>query len=88
MPTVTGCEKSLTANAPYWRQRTLNLELWNSPAILHELRGYVESLTGDIKKMFVVHGEESQAMAFAETLRAMKPKAEVFVPEYKQSATV
>jgi len=40
------------------------------------------------KKVFVVHGEESQAMTFAETLRAMKPKAEVFVPEYKQSATV
>ena len=53
-----------------------------------ELRRYVDALTGDIKKVFVVHGEESQAMAFAETLRAMKPKAEVFVPEYKQSATI
>jgi len=52
------------------------------------LRHYVEALTGDIKKIFVVHGEESQAMAFGENLRAMKPKAQVFVPEYKQSVTV
>jgi hypothetical protein len=32
----------------------------------------------------VVHGEESQAMAFAATLRQMKPNAEIAVPEYKQ----
>ena len=37
-----------------------------------------------MEKISVVHGEESQALAFAETLRAMKPNAEVMVPEYKQ----
>ena len=38
----------------------------------------------DIKKIAVVHGEESQALAFGRTLRALKPKAEVVVPEYQQ----
>ena len=70
------------------RARVASLDAFSGHADKHELRRYVEALTGDIKKVFVVHGEESQAMAFAETLRAMKPKAEVFVPEYKQSATI
>jgi len=70
------------------RARVASLDAFSGHADKHELRRYVEALTGDIKKVFVVHGEELQAMAFRETLRAMKPKAEVFVPEYKQSATV
>ncbi len=67
------------------RARIASLDAFSGHADKNELRRYVEKLTGDIKKIFVVHGEESQAMAFAETLRAMKPKAEVFVPENQQS---
>ena len=70
------------------RARIASIDSFSGHADKNELRHYVGQLTGDIKKIFVVHGEESQAMGFAETLRAMKPKAEVFVPEYKQSATV
>jgi metallo-beta-lactamase family protein len=70
------------------RARIASLDAFSGHADKHELRHYVEALTGDIKTIFVVHGEESQAMAFGETLRAMKPKAQVFVPEYKQSVTV
>jgi len=70
------------------RARITSLDAFSGHADKNELRRYVEALTGDIKKIFVVHGEESQAMAFGETLRGMKPKTEVFVPEYKQSATV
>jgi hypothetical protein len=43
-------------------------------------------MSGDIKKIAVVHGEESQALAFVETLKQMKPKAEVFAPVYQQAA--
>ena len=70
------------------RARIASLDAFSGHADKHELRGYVQKLTGEIKKIFVVHGEESQAMAFAETLRAMKPNSEVLVPEYKQSAAV
>jgi len=48
------------------------------------LRRYVEKISGDIKKIVCIHGEESQCLAHAETLRTMKPKAQVIVPEYKQ----
>jgi hypothetical protein len=40
--------------------------------------------TGDIRRIFCIHGEESQCLAHAETLRAMKPKANVLVLEYRQ----
>jgi hypothetical protein len=44
----------------------------------------VNKIDGNIKKIFVIHGKESQALAFGETLRAMKPNAKIVVPEYKQ----
>ena len=70
------------------RAKIASIDAFSGHADKHELRRYVEALTGDIKEIFVVHGEESQAMAFAQTLRVMKPKARVLVPEYKQTATV
>ena len=70
------------------RARIASLDAFSGHADKHELRRYVEALSGGLKKIFVVHGEESQALAFAETLRAIKPGSEVFVPEYQQSATV
>jgi predicted metal-dependent RNase len=45
----------------------------------------VKSLTGDIKHISVIHGEEQQSLAFAETLRQLKPRATVLVPEMGQS---
>ncbi len=70
------------------RARIASIDAYSGHADKNELRRYVELLTGDIKKIFVVHGEESQSLAFAETLRGMKPKAEVLAPEYKQSANI
>ena len=66
------------------RARIASLDSFSGHADKNELRRYVEAITGDIKKIAVIHGEEAQALAFAETLRAMKPKAEVLVPEYQQ----
>jgi metallo-beta-lactamase family protein len=66
------------------RAQIASLDSFSGHADKNELRRYVQALAGDIKKICVIHGEESQALAFAETLRGMKPKAEVIVPEYKQ----
>jgi metallo-beta-lactamase family protein len=66
------------------RAHVASLDSFSGHADKHELRRYVEGISGDLKKISVVHGEEEQALAFAETLRQMKPKAEVLVPEYKQ----
>ena len=70
------------------RARIGSIDSFSGHADRNELRRYVEALTGDIKKCMVVHGEESQALAFGETLRAMKPNAEVIVPEYKQIVSI
>jgi metallo-beta-lactamase family protein len=66
------------------RARIASLDSFSGHADKNELRRYVEALEGDIKKIAVIHGEESQALAFGEALRSLKPKAEVVVPEYQQ----
>jgi metallo-beta-lactamase family protein len=65
-----------------------SIDAFSGHADKNELRGYVESLTGHIQKISVIHGEESQCLAFAETLRTMKPKAEVIVPVYRQTLDI
>jgi len=62
------------------RARIATLDAYSGHADRTELQRYVESVTGDIKKISVIHGEESQCLAFAETLRRLKPRAETAVP--------
>jgi metallo-beta-lactamase family protein len=66
------------------RAKIAALDSFSGHADKHELRRYVENLGGDIKKISVVHGEASQAQALAETLRALKPNADVHVADYQQ----
>jgi metallo-beta-lactamase family protein len=70
------------------RSRIASLDSFSGHADKNELRRYVQALGGDIKKIAVVHGEADQALAFAETLRSLKPKAEVLVPEYQQALDI
>lgn len=70
------------------RARVGSIDSYSGHADRNELLRYVERLGGDIKTISVVHGEESQALAFAATLRALKPRAEVVVPEYKESVSI
>jgi metallo-beta-lactamase family protein len=70
------------------RAKVVALDAFSGHADKNELTRYVQALTGDIKKIFVIHGEEQQALGFGETLRELKPKAEVLVPVYKQMAEV
>ncbi len=66
------------------RAKIASLDAYSGHADKNELAAYVRRISGDIKKISVVHGEPSQAFAFAEALRALRPKAEVLVPEYRQ----
>jgi metallo-beta-lactamase family protein len=68
------------------RAQVASLDAFSGHADRSELKRYVEKISGDIKKIAVVHGEESQALAFVQTLKQMKPKAEVFAPVYQQAA--
>ena len=67
------------------RARIASLDSFSGHADKNELRSYVDHIQGQIKAIAVIHGEETQALAFGETLRAMRPKANVIVPEYQQS---
>ena len=62
----------------------VSLDTYSGHADKNELKSYVQKLSGDIKKIICIHGEETQCLAHAETLRAMKPKAQVIVPAYQQ----
>lgn len=66
------------------RARVASLDSFSGHADKNELRRYVAGLDGNLRRIAVVHGEEAQCLAFAETLRALKPKAEVVVPQYQQ----
>jgi metallo-beta-lactamase family protein len=70
------------------RAQVARLDSFSGHADRNELRRYVEAITGDIKKISVIHGEESQALAFAETLKSIKPKAEVIVPQYLETVSI
>jgi metallo-beta-lactamase family protein len=67
------------------RAQIASLDAYSGHADKNELAAYVRGIGGDIKKISVIHGEDSQALAFGQTLRTLKPKAEVIVPEYKQA---
>ncbi len=70
------------------RARVASIDAYSGHADRTELRHYIESLTGDLKIISVIHGEESQCLAFAETLREMKPRAQVVVPQYKETVSI
>jgi metallo-beta-lactamase family protein len=63
------------------RAKIASIDAFSGHADKHELKRYVAALTGDLTKIGVVHGEETQCLAFAETLRTLKPKAEILVPQ-------
>jgi metallo-beta-lactamase family protein len=70
------------------RARVAAVDAYSGHADRSELCDYVKAITGNIKHISVVHGEASQALAFAEALRGLKPQAEVVVPEYKQVVSI
>lgn len=70
------------------RARIASIDAFSGHADKHELRRYVEHLGGNIQKISVIHGEEEQCLAFAEALKTLKPKAEVFVPKLGEAMTV
>ena len=66
------------------RARIHSVDAFSGHADKNELLRYVQALDGNLKKIAVIHGEETQSLAFAETLRAAKPQAEVFVPKNRE----
>ena len=70
------------------RAKVVSMDAYSGHADRNELKGYVQRLTGNLKKIFCIHGEEDSCLAHAETLRGLKPAAQVVVPEYLQSVEI
>lgn len=86
---LSGREEVNIFGDPYkLRAKVARIDSFSGHADKNELSRYVQNLTGDIKKIFVCHGEEEQSLAFGETLRELKPKAEVTVPVLLQKEEV
>jgi metallo-beta-lactamase family protein len=52
----------------------------------NELRAWAEEVTGPLRGIYVVHGDDEPANVFAGTLRELHPKADVRVPALGDSA--
>lgn len=67
------------------RANVETINAFSGHADRNELRAWVEEVTGPLRKIFIVHGEEEAANAFAGTLRSLRPDSEVVVPEFGYS---
>jgi len=71
---------------PYKVRATVEtIDAFSGHADKSELRAWAEQVTGLLRGIFVIHGEEKPAMAFAETLRTIHPKSDVRVPQFTES---
>jgi len=62
------------------RAQIAQVDSFSGHAGRSELLVYFRQITGDLKKITVIHGEETAALAFGEALRLERPNAEVIVP--------
>lgn len=70
------------------KARVVSLDTYSGHADKQELRRYVQQLSGSLRRIFCIHGEEAQCLAHAETLRSLRPGAQVMVPEYGQAVEI
>lgn len=66
------------------RARVAAFDTFSGHADRRELHRYVAGLTGPLRRIFVVHGEEAQSLGFATALRTARPGSEVIVPTDRQ----
>ena len=66
------------------KAKVKSIDAFSGHADRDELLAYFRKLTGEIKRVTVVHGEEDQSLSFAEALRQEAPGADVIVPELGQ----
>jgi metallo-beta-lactamase family protein len=67
------------------RAKIETINAFSGHADKNELRAWAEKVTGPPRGIFVVHGEEEPANAFAATLRELHPQSDVRVPAFGES---
>lgn len=63
----------------------VSIDAFSAHADKDELLNYVRGCGPKLERVFIVHGEEEQSFAFAESIRAMNPKLDVTVPQEGQT---
>ena len=61
------------------------IDAFSGHADRSELRAWAEQVTGPLRGIFVIHGDETPALTFGETLRGLRPASQVLVPEFAES---
>jgi metallo-beta-lactamase family protein len=67
------------------RAHVETINAFSGHADKNELRAWVEQVTGPLRKIFVIHGEEEAALTFASTLHSLRPGSDVRVPNFRDS---
>lgn len=70
------------------RAKVETIDAFSGHADRNELRAWAEQITGPQRGIFVVHGEQEQADAFATTLRELHPQSDVRVPAFGDSVVL
>ncbi len=70
------------------RAEVETIDAFSGHADKNELRVWAEKITGSMHGIFVVHGEEEPANAFAGVLRQLHPTAAVSVPTYGDTVEI
>jgi metallo-beta-lactamase family protein len=70
------------------RAKVASIDSYSGHADKNELKRYVGRISGILKKIICIHGEESQCLANADNLKRMRPAAQVMVPHYKDVVEV
>ena len=68
------------------RAQVETINAFSGHADKNELRAWAGQVTGSLRGIFVIHGEEVPAKALGETLHNLYPNATVRVPEFAESA--
>jgi metallo-beta-lactamase family protein len=67
------------------RARVETINAFSGHADKNELRAWAEEVTGPLRGIFVIHGEEQAALAFASALSSRHPSSNVRVPGFGDS---
>lgn len=70
------------------KAQVASLDSLSGHADKNELLAHVDRIKGNLKKIFITHGEEEQSLAFADTLKEARPQTEVIVPVKGQKVDI
>jgi len=62
------------------RAKVLSIDAYSGHADKNELLNYVKAISGPMKKIFVIHGEQDQTLAFCDLLSTAKPDSQIIPP--------